>query len=765
MSRRSPIRLSQQPEPAASRAGTTVSPARATPRGARPSGPDADCVPATGDHPAGLVDVGADFFTAAELAALELPGLPKRREHIARLASKRGWEHRTRSGRGGGREFSLSALPDAARGEVVRRRLLNGASTADQDQRLAPAVAGFKSRQAERFAARSLLLAAFDRFKDGAADRAMIVPFLDAFRSGLVDLPAWARARLSRVGRRTLEEWLAARRAGRAQVLAGADRQGRKTVIECSGEAADWLVGAMIDQPHLSRAQLAQLLAVEFEGGVPDDNGLLMPVPGERAIGRFVARWLDDPLNRQTMVSLTDPDRWKSHYRFAGGDASAGIVRLNQRWQIDASPADAMCTDGRYSIYVVIDIWSRRMMALVSRTPKTVAALLLIKRACVAWGVPEVLVTDNGSDFASFHFVDAVLRLGIQLVPAPPYTPEKKAFIERGIGTVQRGLMAMLPGFKGHNVAQASQIRARRSFSNRLGESDDALFSVSLSGGELQERLDAWLANVYARTPHRGIGTTPELRALLGAEAHPPKFANEAAIGMLLMAPPSDGPTRIVTKKGVAVAGLDYWCDRLLTGQRVQVRLDPADLGQVYLYTDTNPWAFLGIAQNPDVAGIDRAELTARVRAAQDDLVRGHRSNLRALRRKTDLPAVVERLIGLPPAQIPAPADAAQHDTPDLVEAAIAAAADGARPKRTTKPVTEEEAAEHQAFVADFRTAREQRQLEETAEDRYARWKKLGELVAAGGAISPDSREWFDVYATTPECKGRRLVEEEFGSA
>lgn len=767
MSRPRSPRLSQQPVPASSLAGATVSPARLPQRRA-PVGPDDDRVPATGDHRGALVDVGADFFTAAELAALELPGLPRRREHISRLASKRTWQHRQRSGNGGGREFALVALPDQTRAEILRRRLVEAASKATGTEGRVrsglPIIANLKDAQAQTLSARTVLLSLFDRFRGDRSDRATLAPFVEAFERGLLDLPDWVKARVRRLGVRTLAGWLADRRAGRDHALAGKAQAGRLSTFDRSPEAADWLIGALIDQPHHSHEQFASFLAIEFADGVPDEDGLLMPRPSARAVGRFLDKWKNDPLNRQTLTMLADPDRWKSHFRFAGGDMSAGIVRLNQRWQIDASPADALCLDGRYSIYIVIDLYSRRMMGLVTRTPRTTASLLLIKRACEAWGVPEVIVTDNGSDFTSLHFVDALRRLGVHHVLAPPYTPEKKAFIERGIGTVQRGLMRMLPGFAGHNVGERSKIEKRVAFSQRLGEDEARLFSVALDGAALQQRLEAWLFNVYGRRPHRGLkGETPELRALQAPNVDQVKWADPAAIGMLLMPPPTDGPVRVVTKKGVAIGGLDYYCDGLLVGQRVQVRLDPADYGQAYLYTDTNPWIFLGIGLNPDVAGIDRAEMTGRVRAAQDAMVKAHRAELRQLKRATNLPAVVTRLIGGAPTPMPPPADAPAHETPDLVEAAIAAAAEGARPRKVEVPVTAEEAERHQAFVTDFQSAREARQIEETPEEKYARWKKLGEIVEAGGEISAESRAWFDRYATTPQWRAQRSMEEEFG--
>lgn len=625
------------------------------------------------------------------------------------------------------------------------------------DRHSAPGLS-LSAKQSGRLAARSLLLDAFEQFKSGRSDRAMLAAFVYAFDGGLVDLPGWTRPLIKSLSVKNLKRWLADRRAGRNTSLTGARRNGGTTIFDRSREAADWLIGAHIERPHLSFTQLGLLLAVEFPAGLPDQSGLLMPRPSVKTVERFIKRWESDPMNRLAMTSLVDPDRYRASMRFAGGDASAGIVRLNQRWQIDASPADVMCLDGRHSIYVVIDVFSRRMMALVSPTPRTAAALLLIKRACVAWGCPEVLVTDNGSDFKSLHFVDAIRRLSVQLVATAPYSPEKKAFVERGIGTIQRGFMAMQPGFKGHNVAQAAQIRARHAFAARRGETDDALFSVALTGGDLQDRLDAWLTNVYALTPHRGIGTTPQVRALQGAEAHPPRFAQESAIGVLLMPPPKDGLTRIVTKKGVSVGGLDYWFDGLLTGQRVQVRLDPDELGQIYLYTDTDPWVFLGVAQNPDVMGIDRAALTARVRASQDNMVRDHRAEQRKQRRAADLPAVVSRLSGAtlaPPASADGP--------PDRVEIAIADAIEGVKPKRVVKPVTEEEREDHKRFVEEFNAAREQRKAEETPRVRYARWKELGALIRSGAEISSDSRRWHDTYSKTPECLGRQLVEESFG--
>lgn len=56
-----------------------------------------------------------EWFTASELAALHLPGLPRAASSIARVASRERWEHRITTGKGGERRsYHFAALPRAA---------------------------------------------------------------------------------------------------------------------------------------------------------------------------------------------------------------------------------------------------------------------------------------------------------------------------------------------------------------------------------------------------------------------------------------------------------------------------------------------------------------------------------------------------------------------------------------------------------------------------------------------------------------------------
>ena len=63
----------------------------------------------------------------------------------------------------------------------------------------------------------------------------------------------------------------------------------------------------------------------------------------------------------------------------------------NALWQIDASPVDALCVDGHHAIYCCIDIATRRAIWDVSRTPCASAVGPLIRKAILAWGIPDTI--------------------------------------------------------------------------------------------------------------------------------------------------------------------------------------------------------------------------------------------------------------------------------------------------------------------------------------------------------------------------------------
>lgn len=627
-----------------------------------------------------------------------------------------------------------------------------------------PVLASLKSRQAERLSAREALLAAFDTFKGKHSDRSSLDLFVGAFHSGHVELPEWCRPLVSKLSRRTLERWLAARAAGRDEDLAGRWAGGRKSVFDLSPELAEFVLGVHAQQPAIQVEELAGLVAVRFPQGVADQAGVMMAHPSPATVRRFLARWKDDAHNMAVLTAVTDPDRYRSAFRFALGNASFGIERPNQRWQIDASPADVLCSDGRHSIYVVVDCYSRRLLAIVTKTPRTVAVLLLIARAIQAWGVPGTICTDNGSDFKSKHFVLALRQLGIAHHVMPPYSPERKAFVERAIGTIQKKFMPLIEGYAGANVAQRSKIEGRRSFAQRMGMDEKELLGANTLSGDLQDALLAWIANRYETRPHAGLAGRTPLQAWNEAlDTDTLKWADPAAIGQLLMAPARDAGNdrgnvagvRTVGKKGVSVDGIDYVCSAMVIGQRVAVRLDPDDLGKVWLYTDADPWRFVGVATNADLLGVDRAEAAAKQRALQAAAVKQGTAEIRRLIRKADTPAIARLYIGALPQGASEPSNVT-HLTPALAEAHRAATTRG---RTVIEPATPEEKERHAAFVARFDEAEPAK--EETGADRYARWKALRAAADRGEEIPADLADWLNEYPQHGEWKAQRMLRDD----
>jgi putative transposase len=62
------------------------------------------------------------------------------------------------------------------------------------------------------------------------------------------------------------------------------------------------------------------------------------------------------------------------------------------------------------------------------------------------FGIPEELILDNGKDFLSLDLEQAALELGINLNFSPPRQAFYKAQVERQFGSINKRLLAMLPG-------------------------------------------------------------------------------------------------------------------------------------------------------------------------------------------------------------------------------------------------------------------------------------------------------------------------------
>ncbi|AWB06780.1 hypothetical protein A6A40_17145 (plasmid) [Azospirillum humicireducens] len=712
-----------------------------------------------------------DWLSAAEIAALALPKLPTSKRGINLRATDECWHHRERSGRGGGREYHISSLPEDARIELARRAAADAVVTAtpalpvppkDSSPAL-PVTVQARLRQDYKLA----ILTAFDSFHAASGDG--LTParhkFVGFYNARQIDVPDWVRAACPTISMSSLERWARVRASGDATALSGryGNRKGSGVLDSAVADIKGFMVAMLVENPHLAMHQVRTVLIQRFGHDVELFDGSTRAMPSER---RLLDLWNDwRAKNRQLHLALTNPDDWKNKHRAAIGSYSEGIERPNQLWEIDASPSDVLLTDGRHSIYVVVDVYTRRIMILVTKVPRTSAVLLLIRRAILAWGMPETIKTDNGSDFTSREAERAYHLIGARHLTCTPYSPEQKPHVERAIGTVQHGFMPLLPGYTGHNVAVRQAIRSRETFANRLGESDADIFRARLTGPELQALADEWVGNVYQHAPHEGLcDRTPHALAAecAGREA---RLTDERQLDLLLM-PVPDGGTRTVGKKGIRVEGADFWSVDLIpyigTGDRFDVRLDPEEMGRVWVY-HSEPFSFLCIAENPERMGLSRAALAAEAAELQKRLIAAGKAAIRAAKKRFQPHELADALIGkpaatvtalptaAPPPALPAPSAPALQPSAGLIAAqrAIAAATPATpRPRDATE----------QARTADIaRRIAAPSQPAEKPEDRW--WRRAQDIearIAADADVSEDELEWLHSIESAAWYRARK---------
>lgn len=247
----------------------------------------------------------------------------------------------------------------------------------------------------------------------------------------------------------------------------------------------------------------------------------------------------------------------------------------------------------RWFVTVAICAATRCIVAMrLSRTPtknSAVQTLEMITQDKGVWadtfgaispwhmsGVPELVVTDNGSAFISVAMRTAMQDLGIRAERCPTGFPEMRARIERLFGTMSTSLMPLLSG---------------RTFSDVATKGDaDPEDNAALMPEELSEALVRWVVDVYHNRPHEGLdGETPascwnRLAANYGVQPAPDMRRRRLVFGTHIK--------RTVTKKGIRVFGVRYHSEPMArwfvhTDQReVDVRWHREDIGMIEVNVD-----------------------------------------------------------------------------------------------------------------------------------------------------------------------------------
>lgn len=719
-----------------------------------------------------------EWLTAQEIAAERLPDMPADQSGIWRVAQRDGWNNcglcRRRAGSegGGGFEYHFTLFPALAQ-IAYQQRHMQPIELPVKPAKQAPDVSLSARAQQERDA-RLAIVAAFETFSRGLqlgyATRVQV--FTDKYNAGSLAVDQFARDVLPTISKRSLARWQSQKRDGKANRLGhdpGLARKGSGLLDAANGGAVRmFILGQIANRPHLCADDIRTQCRAEFGDELVGRDGVLVPMPPVRTFQHTIKHL--KVRHKVELLKLTNPDAYRSAYAPAGVGMLRHITEPNQMWQIDASPVDALCVDGRHSIYACIDIATRRMIFHVSRTPRASAVALLMRKAIIAWGVPDLVKTDNGSDFVAKETQRLFTSLDVDVQRSQAYTPQEKGHVERGIRTFQHKVGPLLPGFIGHNVTDRKAIESRKAFAIRLGESDAQTFGVTLTAAQLQAYVDEWAEVSYQNRPHAGLRRRADLRRRTPFEAalasrRPIRTVDERALDLLLMPVAGRDGRRVVGKKGIEVNYYFYMPERILPGTEVLVRMNTEDLGRVHAFTPDGG-EYLGDAVCPELSGRNPYEVAAERKAAARAYAEERAAPIRAEAKRIERGGpLIDKHLEIArrdaPNVIVLPKREEEHSTPQIA-AAIAAMESRTRvPETALSGRAAEIHAELQVQqpppgVTLLRT-------EETPQQRFRRALDMRQRMDAGERFSDQELLWLGGYEAGPEFRGLKTMYDDFG--
>lgn len=345
-------------------------------------------------------------------------------------------------------------------------------------------------------------------------------------------------------------------------------------------------------------------------------------------LNNFLNQW--KRLNHSLYAFAQSADKWKNSYLPAFGSLSEKAAFPNHYWELDSTPADIICRDGkRYAILGMIDVYSRRCVFWVDERSSSYSIARLLRKAILRFGIPENVIVDNGKDYQSNHFDSICYNLGIAKVTVPPFSGDMKPHIERMFGTLSRELFEELEGYIGHSVAERSAIQSRRGFAHKIesqakwrnearkAEQEDFenRFAIKKSNlglelklpveaDQLQKIIDQWCENIYEHKGHGGIGKKTPI-AKWQEQAMPVKGISDSRMLDLLL---GESFERKVGKKGIRLDGALYQHVALAehVGEIVRI-MTHSDMGYVSVYRMN--YEPICVAEDYEYMGKSRAEL------------------------------------------------------------------------------------------------------------------------------------------------------------
>ncbi len=249
----------------------------------------------------------------------------------------------------------------------------------------------------------------------------------------------------------------------------------------------------------------------------------------------------------------------------------------NAIWQADHTPFDILLIrpDGAAAkpwLTTVIDDHSRAVAGyfLSFEAPCALHTSLALRQAIwrkedsrwIVCGIPDVLYTDNGSDFTSQHLEQVGADLKIRLVFSIPGKPRGRGRIERFFSTVNEMFLCELEGY----APAGGVVRGK----------------PALTLTEFDTRFRAFLLDVYHRRENAETKMPPVER--WEANGFLPRMPDSLEqLDLLLL---QVAKARQIRVDGIHFQSLRYISTTLAAyvGETVTLRIDPRDMAEIRVF-------------------------------------------------------------------------------------------------------------------------------------------------------------------------------------
>jgi hypothetical protein len=694
-----------------------------------------------------------EWYTAADLAALGLPGVPSTKAGVLLRANTENWTSRKREGRGGGAEYPLSALPTAA--QIKLTLAAQRDAKAQRDTKAATATAPAEPAAVDRNALWAWFAEAPETKKAKARERLAVLEAVEAlYHNGVTrDVAVMSVARHHAVSASTLYNWLA--------LVAGHDRSdwlpalaprhaGRTATVDCDPAAWDMLKSdyLRLSAPPFSDCYGRMVRAAGVQGWtVPAERTLLRRL--QATVHPAVITLCREGVEKaRRMYPAQERDR--SHFH-----ALEAINGDGHRWDIWVEWPDGEVL--RPNMVAFQDLYSGLILAhRVDKTANSWSVRLAIGDLIENYGIPKACWLDNGRDFASkwltggipnrYRFkvkeeepVGILTQLRVNIHWTTPYSGQSKP-IERAFKDFASDI-ARHPAFEGAYTGNSPTTKPEN-YKSRAIKLEDFLKVLASEINEHNDRIGRTAKNCRGRSFRQTFAESYATAPVTKATEEQRRLWLLAAEGINVNS--RDGSLKLM--------GNRYWAEflHLHLGETVAARFDP-DWLHDGLHVYRLDGAYLGHAPVVEASGFDSAEKAQEHNRARKSWLRAARQMAEAEVRMSAAKVAELVPLNLGPAE-PATATVVQLARPTLD-----------LKRGPARSVTPDQEASRDALVVEFRQP--EPASGPVPDDRKRRFEKalaFEALLASGGEIGQSEVEWLQRYQGTPEYRAQRQVLDDF---